>query len=163
MTTVWWCLYLGIFGQQVCVSIINATQLLHRLILVLLLYSVLGVHPVAKIPAQNLQWLSTGRQIGNTLVRGGHSSKGQVDANIWNIHISGFWQMWFSSMNKQSFIHRGNQSENGLSRINTIHCNLHIFLCQKQTNLIKACSLLLPKIKLLSLSTTWFVICGFPN
>lgn len=44
-----WCLYLGVFGQQACVSAVNAAQLFHHLVLMLLLHKVLGVDPVAQI------------------------------------------------------------------------------------------------------------------
>lgn len=44
-----WRFYLGVFGQQVSVGVVDAAQLLQHLILMLLPHKVLGVDPVAQV------------------------------------------------------------------------------------------------------------------
>lgn len=63
-------IYLCVFGQQVCVRVVDVAQLFHHLVPVLLPHGVLGVDPVAELSGQNLQRLSAGRQVGDALESG---------------------------------------------------------------------------------------------
>lgn len=108
-----------------------------------------------------------GGRLATLWTRVGHISKGQTEENIYvNSLTKSRSFSRFSLMKEQSFSQRGNQSVNGLFRINIISSvfvyvgskdiwSKHALLCCQRQSLMS--------LQLLSPSATWFVFCGFPG